>query len=104
VNRRSRRPLGNGAAAWVDVEDAEFGVCAVVVGWPADVVFAEVPLADAAVLEVGAVAVSELAVEALWLLPPQPATTIAASIAPTAVPSRLRSVRQGELVGEPATR
>jgi hypothetical protein len=65
VNRRSRRPLGDGAAGWTDVEAAEFGVRAVVVGWAADVVFAAVPVAAVPVLVVGAVALSEPAVEAV---------------------------------------
>lgn len=100
ANRRSKRPSGDGDAP--GVEAAPVAVDAVPAGGEAGV-FAEVAVVAVAEVPVallaGAVAVWEPAVEVVWLLPPQLARMLTASSAPTTAPTRLHSLRLGELMG-----
>ncbi len=98
LNWRSRRPSDGGEALGAEapavVEGvpvcAEAGVVAEV-----DVVAAEAPVALAA----AAVVFCGAAVEVVSLLLPQLAAMVTASSAPTTAPTRLHSVRPGELMG-----
>jgi hypothetical protein len=103
ANRRSRRPPGEGATGWTEVEVAPFGLVVVRDGWAAEV-FTEAPAAEVPVLDapvvvvIGTVAVCEPAEDVVWLLPPQLAGTVTASAAPRTAPTRLHSLRLGELM------